>query len=129
MSVDEIRQLILSSPKSKCFLDSISSHLLSHCIDSTVPIITRIVNLSLSTDGFPKHFKSALVKPLIKKSNIDPNDLKNSRPNLNSSFLSKLVERVFAARLSSYFSPYNFMFKLQSAYRKFHSSETALLFD
>ena len=77
---------------------------------------------------FPKHFKSALVEPLLKKSNLNPNDLKNYRTISYLSFLSKLIERVFAARLSSHLSSHNLMSKLQLAYRKFHSSETALLY-
>ena len=128
VSVDEIKQLILSSPKSTCLLDPVPSNLLPHCIDSIAPIITRIVNLSLSSGVFSKQLKSALVKPLLKKSNLDPNDLKNYRPISNLSFLSKLIERVIAARLSSHLSSHNLMSKLQSAYRKFHSSETALLY-
>ena len=74
VSVDEIKQLILSSPKSTCLLDPVPSNLLPHYIDSTAPIITRIVNLSLSSGVFSKQLKSALVKPLLKKSNLDPND-------------------------------------------------------
>ena len=128
VSVDEIKQLILSSPKSTCLLDSVPSNLLPHCVDSIAPIITRIVNLSLSSGVFSKQLKSALVKPLFKKSNLDPNDLKNYRPISNMSFLSKLRERVIAARLSSHLSSHNLMSKLQSTYRKFHSSETALLY-
>ena len=38
------------------------------------------------------------------------------------------MERVIAARLSSHLSSHNLMSKLQSAYRKFHSSETVLLY-
>ena len=53
VSVDEIKQLILSS-KSTCLLDPVSSNLLSHCIDFIAPIITRIVNLSLSSGVFLK---------------------------------------------------------------------------
>ena len=128
VSVNEIKQLILSSPKSTCLLDPVLSNLLLHCIDSIAPIITRIVNLSLSSGVFSKQLKSALVKPLLKKSNLDPSDLKNYRPISNLSFLSKLIERVIAARLSSHLSSHNLMSKLQSAYRKFHSSETALLY-
>ena len=89
VSVDEIKQLILSSPKSTCLLDPVPSNLLPHCIDSIAPIITRIVNLSFSSGAFSKQLKSALVKPLLKKSNLDPNDLKNYRPISNLSFLSK----------------------------------------
>ena len=99
VSVDEIKQLILSSPKSTCLLDPVQSNLLPHCIDSIAPIITRIVNLSLSSGVFSKQLKSALVKPLLKMSNLDPNDLKNYRPISNLSFLSKLIERVIAARI------------------------------
>ena len=128
VSVDEIKQLILSSPKSTCLLDPVPSNLLPHCIDSIAPIITRIVNSSLSSDVFSKQLKSVLVKPLLRKSNLDPNNLKNYRPISNLLFLSKLIELVIAARLSSHLSSHNLMSKLQSAYHKFHSCEAALLY-
>ena len=126
--VDEIKQLILSLPKSTCLLDPVLSHLLPHCFDSIAPIITQIVNLSLSSGIFPKHFKFAFVKPPLKKFNLDPNDLKKYRPISNLSFLSKLIKHVIAARLSSHLASHNLMSKLQLAHRKFHSSETALLY-
>ena len=69
-SFDEIKQLILSSPKSTCQSDPIPSNLLPHCIDHIVPIITRIVNLFLNTGSFLKEFKSAFVKPLLKTLNL-----------------------------------------------------------
>ena len=128
VSVHEIKQLILSSPKSICLLYPVPSNLQPHCIDSIAPIITRIVNLSLSSGIFPKQLKSALVKPLLKKSNLDTNDLKNYRPISNLSFLSKLIERVIAACFPSHLLSHHLMSKLQSAYRTFHSSETALLY-
>ena len=128
VSIDEIKQLILSSQKSTCLLDFAPSHLLPHCIDFIAPIIICIVNLSLSSCVFSKHFKSTFVKSLLKKSNLDPNDLKNYCQISNLSFLSKLIERVIVACLFSYLSSHNLMRKSQSAYRKFHSSETALLY-
>ena len=66
VSFAEIRQLMLSSPKSTSQSDPIPSDFLPHCIDSILPIITRIVNLSLNTDTFPNEFKSAFVKLLLK---------------------------------------------------------------
>ena len=39
----------------------------------------------------------------------------------------KLVERAVAARLTSYLTAYGLMPQLQSAYRRHHSTETALL--
>ena len=48
--------------------------------------------------------------------------------NNNSETCCGLCECVIAARLSSHLSSHNLMSKLQSAYLKFHSSETALLY-
>ena len=41
--------------------------------------------------------------------------------------MSKLTERIIVDRLLSHLSAHNLMSKFQSAYRRFHSSETALL--
>ena len=45
----------------------------------------------------------------------------------NLLFLYKLTEFVIVDRLLSYLSVHNLMSKFQSAYRRFHSSKTALL--
>ena len=66
VSFDEIKQLILSPPKSTCQSDPIPSNLLPHSINRIVPILTRIVNVSLNTGTFPNKIKSAFVKPLQK---------------------------------------------------------------
>ena len=118
----------MSSPKSTCSSDFVPSNLLPLCIDATAPVITRIVNLSLSSGKFPKEFKYAAVKPLLKKPTLDSTDLKNYRPISNLSFLSKLVERIIANRLLTHLSSHDLLAKFQSAYRKFHSSETALVY-
>ena len=53
--------------------------------------------------------------------------MKNYRPIYNLSFLSKLIERVIANQLQLHLSSNDLMSEYQSAYPKFHSSETALL--
>ena len=103
------------------------SNLLPHCIDNIVPIITGIVNLSLNTGSFPNEFNSAFVNPLLKKSNLGSSDSKNYHPTSNLLFLSKLTECVVAYHLLLHLSFHNLMSNFQSAYRKFHSYETALL--
>ena len=65
-SFDEIKQLILSSPKSTCLSDPVPSNLLPHCNDSIVPIVTRIVNLFINSSTFPNEFRSAFFKPVLK---------------------------------------------------------------
>ena len=83
--------------------------------------------MSLSAGIFPNDLKSAFVKPLLKNTTLDSNDIKNYRPISNLSLLSKLIERVNANQLQLHLSSDGLMSEYQSAYRKFHSSKTALL--
>ena len=71
--------------------------------------------------------KHAIVKPLLKKSGLDRNLLKNFRPISNLTYLSKIIERVVALRLSTHMNENNLAEPMQSAYRPRHSTETALL--
>jgi len=63
----------------------------------------------------------------LKKASLDPQDLKNYRPVSNLTFVSKLVERVAVRQLTDYLESNQLMPLLQSAYRRHHSTETALL--
>ena len=63
----------------------------------------------------------------LKKTTLDSNDMKNYRSMSNLSFLSKLIERVIANRRQLNFSSNDLVSEYQLAYRKFLSSETALL--
>ena len=83
--------------------------------------------MSLRAGIFPNDLKSGVVKPLFKKTTLDSNDMKNYRPIYNISFLLQLKERVIANQLQLHLSSNGFLSEYQSAYRKFHSSETALL--
>ena len=56
--------------------------------------ITLLCNKSLTTGCFPSEFRQAVVRPLLRKSGLDSNLLKNYRPVSTLSFLSKLLERV-----------------------------------
>jgi hypothetical protein len=89
--------------------------------------MTAMVNKSLHDGYLPKSQKMAVVTPLLKKSSLDPHDLKNYRPVSNLSFVSKLVERAAVKQLTDYLETNGLMPPLQSAYRRHHSTETALL--
>ena len=62
------------SPKT-CILDPIPASLLFECSNEIVPLLTAIVNQSLLTGIFPSCMKAAMVKPLLKKTSLDPNVL------------------------------------------------------
>jgi hypothetical protein len=72
-------------------------------------------------------FKSASVSPLIKKHNLPSDDLSSYRSISNLVFLSKVLERIIHTRIDSHLLSFPSICRFQSAYRKFHSTETALL--
>ena len=123
----EVRRLVLSAPCKSSDLDPLPTGLVKDCIDVLVTLIVSIVNLSLSEGCFPKHFKSALVSPLLKKPTLNRDDMKNYRPVSNLSFLYEILEKVVASRLNSHINSSHTSNDYQSAYRKFFSTETALL--
>ena len=89
--------------------------------------ITNIINYSLREGSFPNCFKTAYVTPLLKKPNLDRNLLKNYRLVSNLSFIFKLIEKVVAKQLNNYIDSEGLSNVNQSAYRRLHSTESALL--
>ena len=63
----------------------------------------------------------------MKKPNLDPNDSASYSPTQNLSFLSKVVEKIVDARLSKHVCRHRLLPTVQSAYRPYHSTETAIV--
>ena len=124
---DEVKKTIISSASKSCSLDPIPTYLLKDCLDILLPSITKIINLSISTSNVPKCFKVAAITPLLKKADLDSNLLKNFRPISNLPFVSKILEKVIARRLLNHKDTHSLHESMQSAYRKHHSTETALI--
>ena len=98
---DFVKTVVQEMPQKSCDLDPIPTSVLYDCLDEIVPIVTSIMNKSLSSGIVPDCFKHALVKPLLKKASLDPNCLKHYRPVSNLPFLSKVLERIV---LNSFYS-------------------------
>jgi hypothetical protein len=71
--------------------------------------------------------KHVIITQLLNKASCDPAELKNYRPESNLTFISKVVGRIVAQQLVNYLQLNQMMPPLQSAYRRHHSTETALL--
>jgi len=71
--------------------------------------------------------KHAVVHPRLKKQTLDAADVSSYRPISNLSFVSKLVERVVASRFVDHAESQNLFPSRQSAYRRHHSTETAVV--
>ena len=122
-----MRHLVLRALCMSSDLYPIPTSLLKDCIDILITPITSIINLSLTEGSFPLHFKSAHVSPLLKKPSLNKDSMKNYQPVSNLSFLSKVLEKVGVNQLNTHIDGSNTSNQYQSAYRKFHSTETALL--
>ena len=106
-TMEEVCKIIMGSPNKSCELDPLPTWLLKECIDELLPLVTSIINASLMSGCVPTDFKSARIRPLLKKTGLDPETLKNYRPVSNLPFISKVLERVVDARLESHLSSNN----------------------
>ena len=82
---------------------------------------------ALQEGSFPSCFKTAHFTPLLKKASLDRNILKNYRPVSNLSYISKLIEKAVAREINEHIAHKGISNENQSAYKVFHSTETALL--
>ena len=125
LSEEDVCRLIANkTPKStSCCLDPIPTLLLKSCIE---PVITKIINISLDFGIFPANWKVAVFIPLPKKLGVD-SVFKNLRPVSNLAYISKLLERVVFNQIYDHIVRSGLYPLLQSAYRRHHSTETALV--
>ena len=73
----ELLKVIKSCSSATCRLDPIPTWLLKETIEHLITLLTGIVNNSLSTGVFPKGAHTAIIKPLLKRSTLDKNELKS----------------------------------------------------
>ena len=122
----EVRKLIEATPKKSCPLDPMPTPLLVACIGTLLPVITKIINLSLQNDIFADQWKCALVHPMLKKLGLEP-IFQNFRPVSNLQYISKLTEKAVFIQTHGQMVTNNIYPELQSSYHEHHSTETALL--
>ena len=126
VSQEELKKIILSKPVKTSAQDPLPAILLKSCIDVLLPVLTILINLSLSSsivDGL----KDTVITPLLKKAGLDPEVLKNYRPVFNVLYLSKLIERVVLVQCNKHLDLIGGHTTNQSGYKPRHSCETLLM--
>ncbi len=108
-------------------LDPIPSKLLKEVLPEVIDPLLVTINSSLSLGYVPETFKFAVIKPLIKKTQLDPKDLVHYRPISNLPFLSKILEKVASSQLYSFLEKNDICEDFKSGFRASHSTETALI--
>ncbi|CAB4029966.1 Hypothetical predicted protein, partial [Paramuricea clavata] len=94
-------------------------------LPAIVPSLTHIYNASITTGSFPVKFKQAKLCPIYKKESV--HERNNYRPISVLPIISKPLERHVATSYLEYLNSHGLLYRHQSAYRPYHSCETALL--
>lgn len=87
--------------------------------------LTHICNQSLSTGKFPKLMKIAKVAPIYK--NYDSHQFTNYRTISILPQLSKILEKIFVARLNGFIDKHNLLSDSQYGFRNNRSTSLALI--
>ena len=85
------------------------------------------MNLSLRDARVPDSQKHAVITPLLKRPGLDTMDMANYRPVSNVTFVTKIIECAVAKQFHQYLTDNELLPRYQSAYRRHHSTETAML--
>lgn len=118
---------ILQLPNKFSASDPLPMRFFKICSDILAPFLAFTFNLSLSTGVFPSPWKLTSVSPILKAGKKDHSSPTSFRPIAKLHFLSKLLERIVSLQLRTYLNKNRFLPDQQSAYRSFHSTETAVL--
>ena len=125
LSEEKVAKIIMNMKTEQCKLDTIPTHITKEALPQIQLALTKMVNMSLQSDKFAKMWKTTLVKPLIKKLNLDR--IKGSyRPVSNIKYVSKIVKHSMLNQFSDHCKQYNLIPDYQSAYRENYSCETTI---
>ena len=123
---DAINKIIYNlPPKSSSGCDGISTKMLKVIAPVIIKPLTLLINQVLNTGTFPDKLKIAKVIPIFKKGG--PSLFENYRPISLLPAISKVLEKIIALQLSSYFAKNKLLFDKQYGFRPKHSTEHAAL--
>ena len=122
---DKVKKIICSMATKSCKLDSLPTKFIKDGLHDILPVITNVVNASLKKGSFANAWKTATIRPLLKKPDLDLVP-KNYRPVSNLSFISKVVEKAMLQQFSVHCEANLLMPDYQSAQRTNYSCETGI---
>ena len=126
LTEQEVEKIIKSMGSKSCELDCMPTSILKAVLPNILPVITDIINTSLEKGTFVPSWKTAIIRPTLKKPSLD-HIPSNYRPVSNLGFLSKVLEKSALNQFMKHCDDNKLMPDYQSAYRKNYSCETALI--
>ena len=85
-------------------------------MDVLLPVLTKMINISIETANVPVQLKEAMIRPKLKKESLD-----------HEVYSKIMIEKAISHQLTNYLRGNDLEESLQSAYKTFHSTETALV--
>ncbi len=105
-----LEEIVQHLKSSTCYLDTLPTSFFKSVFNCLEADLLEVVNTSLLYGTFPKSLKTAVVKPLLKKSNLDL----NYRPISNLPFIGKIIENVVFNQLNYYLNSNGYLENFQS---------------
>ncbi len=123
----DLQEIVCQFKPSGSSVDFIPPYFLKQVLDTVGPYLVTMINRCFETSSVPEMLKHATVLPSLKRPNLDPSVLANYRPISNLSFITKILEKVVLQQLQKFLDENKIFEVFQSGFRKYHSTETALL--
>ena len=123
---NQTKRLIEAIPSGNATgVDEVSARILKIAAPAIAPSLAKLINICIARGRFPTAWKEAKVTPIHKQNS--KSDKNNCRPISVLPVLSKIFERHLHNSLSAFLKDNKLLYSLQSAFRKYHSTETALI--
>lgn len=123
-TAEQVRKIIRDIDTNAAGHDTLTAEMIRMTLSVTLPLITLIVNQSISSNVFPDDWKIGKIKPIPKGNTVE--ELKDLRPISILPVLSKVIERVVCTQLTEYLETQMILPNVQSGFRAGHGTETAL---
>ena len=125
VSEEDVTKTLKSINTNSTGADHLNAFTLKYFIDRISEVLTHIINTSFERGIFPDKWKLALIKPIPKIS--FPLKESDFRPISLLCTLSKIIGRLANRQINNYLMEHSLLDPNQSAYKKYHGCNTALL--
>ena len=80
VTVGDVHESVVKLSSKSCELDPLPGYVTRNALDTLLPFISKIINMSLQSGQMPSHLKVAKLRPLLKKSSLDHTQFSNYAP-------------------------------------------------
>ena len=127
VTTEDIIEIITHLANKQSITDPIPCKFVKLCKSELAPFFKKLINSSFKFGYFPDYIKTGIITPILKHIRLDRELLNSFRPVCSLTILSKIFEICALKQLTTHLQTNNLYCKYQSAYRKDHSTETALM--